>query len=358
MGERGDLLAEVKEKLSATQNGTKLTAAISSVLAEFFIATAMVKDVEEIDTEDVEELIAAAKECWKEAHDAELPQLHILRISKWAGAAKTVKAKETLAGSIVGEVTEVDRESAARKEAADMDLTIFEREKAVKDMAAQGLSCARLVALSLSLVLGKVSKPSASANLKYGEDPALSEQAKASRKAGQKMLAGVIKEKNFATAGAFFSNLMSAYAADCMVEEAALLASWWAETASCFLTDKDLLFEYLEEYFNKYAGRGLPVKIDTVLVTRLRNSSGGGVSKDEFKSMKAKMESLESALSKMRSESNTTKQVVEALKKKGPGSKVTSEEQEERRKKVKCHNCGKLGHYQSECPELKEKDEE
>ena len=53
-------------------------------------------------------------------------------------------------------------------------------------MAAQGLTCARIIALSLSLVLGKVSKLSTCVSLKYGEDPALSEPAKQARKAGEK----------------------------------------------------------------------------------------------------------------------------------------------------------------------------
>ena len=357
-----DLLkGEVTKALSASQNGIKLPAAVSTVIGEFFINVAKVKDMGELDTEDTDEMLAAATAGWKEANGEELPEFHKIRISKWTGKAiSSGKASGDLAPAEVGDFTVGDRESAARKEAAAIDgLSIFEREKAVKDMAAQGLSCARLVALSLSLVLGKVSKPSASAGLKYGEDPALSEQAKQSRKAGRKMLAGIIKEKNFATAGAYFSDLMSNYAADSMVEEASLLAAWWAETASCFMTDKDLLFEYLEEYFSKYAGRGLPVKIDTVLVTRLRNSSGGGVSKEDFKNVKSKMEGLESSMAKLKAENNSMKQIVESLKKKGPlGGKPTAEELEERRKKVKCHNCGKMGHYQSECPDLKNKEDD
>ena len=354
-----DLKQEVVKALSAPQNGTKLLAAMVQVLTEYYLNVAKIGDVDEINTEDIDELLALAKEAWSEAHGEELPQMHVVRISKWAGAVypSGKVSKGELASPIVGDFTEEDKVSAARKETVDMDLSSFEKEKAIKDMAAQGLSCARLVALSLSLVLGKVSKPSVSAGLKYGEDPALSEQAKQSRKAGRKMLSGIIKERNFATTGAYFSDLMSNYAADGMVEEASLLAAWWAETASCFSAEKELLFEYLDEYFNKYAGRGLPIKIDTVLVTRLRNSTGGGVSKEEFKTVKSKLEALESSMAKIKTENNTLKQTMETIKKKGT-TKVTPEEQDERRKKVKCHNCGKMGHYQSECPELKNKDED
>ena len=78
---------------------------------------------------------------------------------------------------------------------------------------------------------------------------------------------------------------------------------------------------------------------------------------EELKAIKSKMESLESTLSKMKAEANTAKQAIETLKKKG-GGKPSAEELDERRKKVKCHNCGKMGHYQSECPELKNKEED
>ena len=108
-------------------------------------------------------------------------------------------------------------------------------------MAAQGLSCARIIALSLSLVLGKVSKLSTCMSLKYGEDPALSEPAKQARKAGKKTIATVIKSKDYSGAGAFFSALMQSYAADGMIEESSLVAAWWAETSGCFSSAADKL---------------------------------------------------------------------------------------------------------------------
>ena len=235
-----------------------------------------------------------------------------------------------------------------------MDLSIFEREKAIKDMAAQGLSCARLVALSLSLVLGKVSKPSASAGLKYGEDPALSEPAKQARKASRKLLSTVIKGADFGELGAFFADLMRAYAADALMEESALIATWWAETSSCFASDKDLLFKYVEDYFDKYAGRGLPVMVDTLLVTRLRNSSAGsGFSKEEGKKLMTRCTESETQMTKMKAELNTLKQQLGNLKEEKKTTKVTPEEQAARKAKVTCHNCGETGHYQSECPNPK-----
>ena len=68
---------------------------------------------------------------------------------------------------------------------------------------------------------------SVSADMKYGEDPALSDVAKQARKAGKKLLAAVIKEASYATTAAFFSNIMRDYAALGMVEESSLIAAWW-----------------------------------------------------------------------------------------------------------------------------------
>ena len=349
-----DLQEEILAVLSAPRHGVKFSSKLLQATVSFLVETVMVSSIEEVPLEEPDELEEVASEAWQAALGFDIPRVLALQVRKWAGdtTSSSKSTKETpLAGAKgVGDILGEDRRAAASKEAAEMELTPFEREKAVKDMANQGLTAARIVAFSLSLVLGKVCKMSICVNLRYGEDPALSEPAKQARKASRKLLSSVLKDKEFGELGAFFSDLMRSYAADSMVEESALIAAWWAETSSCFQADNDLLFKYVEEYFEKYAGRGLPVMVDTLLVTRLRNSSAGkGFSKEEGKKIMSRCTDLETQVGKQKSEINTLKQQVESLKEKTGKPKVTPEEQAERRAKVVCHNCGEKGHYSSEC---------
>ena len=344
------LLDELKTLFSASLHDVKLPVPLVKAMSGYYLETLQVESIDDVAKMDPDEMEEAAAEAWQDVFGATLPKPHALRVRKWAGEVSQRsadgKGAAILAQSAaVGDIASDDRRIAAKKEAESLNLTPFDKEKATKDMANQGLSCERIVALSLSLILGKVCRPSMVANLKYGEDPALCDAAKAARKADKKMLSKVLKKKDYADLGAFFSDLMMDFSADGMITESSLVASWWAETNGCFSTEKELLFQYIEDYFEKYAGRGLPERIDTVLVTRLRNSAGsGGVGKAELEKLKLKIAEQDTKLSKLASEVNTCKQ---KLDKKAP----TAEEQEERRKRVTCHICKKKGHYASECPE-------
>ena len=346
----GTFKEELKAFFSSTRHGATLAGALVAALVTYYINVAKVTKLDEIDVEDATEVEEAAEEAWSHAHSEVLPRAHAHKLRKWVLGAvfPSTKAKETLAGTThVGDVAEEDRRHAAKEATKDLDLSPFEKEKVQKDMAAQGLSCARIVGLSLSLTLGKVSKMSVSQDMKYGEDPALSEPVKQARKAGKKILAVVIKEKKYEDAGSFFSDLMRSYADIGMTIEASLVATWWAETSGCFSAEKESLFQYLEEYFDKYAGRGLPVMVDTVLVTRIRNAAGSGAGV-EVKTLRSDVAELKAANLKLKNRLEALENKVKDNKK-----KPTTEEQEERRKNVVCHNCGKKGHYQSECPEKK-----
>ena len=342
--------AEFVAYLGKPRNGVKLPAQLAACMAHHFVTGMKLVSTDEIEVDEPDEMEEVATEAWSGKFGEDLPKAFATRVRKFAGETSTSAGKkESLASPLgVGEIGEEERRSAAKKEALGLGyLTPFEKEKAMSDMAAQGLSSERITSLSLSLVVGKVSKLSESVDMKYGEDPALSETAKQARKAGKKLLSGLIKEANYANTAAFFTDIMRGYAALGMVEESSLVASWWAETSGCF-KDNDALFKYLDAYFEKYAGRGLPVTIDTVLVTRLRQAGGEGVValKEDIGKLKKRIDDLEKGNSSL-------KQSVEQLKTKVGKQKPTAEEQEERKKNVVCHNCGEKGHYQSECPHEK-----
>ena len=353
-----ELSGGLKELFESTQNSVKLGAALVAALVTYFIAVVKVKDVDEVPKDDPEEFEEAAAEAWQEEYGADLPRSLALRARKWAGQAATnagVKLETLAQSTSVGAVAAEDRNTAARQMASGLDLSPFEREKVVKDMADQGLSSERIVALSLSLILGKVSKLSLTASMKYGEDPALSDPAKQARKAGKKILSVIIKEKVFVNAAAFFSDLARNYASDGMSVESSLVATWWAETSGCFSIDaNDQLFAYLEAYFEKYAGRGLPVMIDTILVTRIRNAAGSssGVNKKDMEAAQKRITELEEKHKKQNVKIADLEAKMGKIK-----TKPSAEEQAERRKNVVCNICKKKGHYASECPEKEDKDD-
>ena len=356
MASGGDSALEeaITKLFEAPRNGTKLMGALVALLVTYMVSVLKVKSVDEINSDDPDEMEEAAKEAWQESEKVPLPAVHASRIRKWAGEVKMKPTVETpLGGSSVGVIVDADLHKAARAEVADMDLTPMEKEKAVKDMAAQGLTCARIITLSLSIMLGKVCKLGASEGMRYGEDPSILKPVKEARKANAKILPTIIKGKNFADAAAYFSNLMTRFASDSLIEESALIGTWWAETSSCFAADKDLMFEYIEAYFEKYAGRGLPVLCDTALVLRLRGgSASGGIAKEDFNKLKTRIGELES-----QNASHKAK-IAELVKKAETSTKPTATEQAERRAKVTCHICGEKGHYQSECPLKKKKEGE
>ena len=357
----GDSEEEVKGKLktflSRVKNGTKLAGSLILVLVLYFVEVMKFTDESEVQDEDPEEMEEAAYEAWQQVHGEPLPKALAHRVRKWAGEVVTYGGKSTketpLAGPSVGEISGTNRLDAARKEVADMGLSPFEEEKAIKDMAEQGLSLIRIVCLSYSIVLGKVCSLSMVAGCKYGEDPALSDDAKKTRKAGKKMLSNIISEKNFPMANSYFSDLMRGFSTYNMSEESSLVGTWWAETVGCFQQEKDQLFVYLDQYFDKYAGRGLPTAVDTVLMIRQRMSSvsSGSVTKEDLKTLKNRLDSLETQAAKQKTEISELKQRLNEVKTK---TKPTPEEQEARRAAVTCNICKKKGHYASECPDKKE----
>ena len=347
-----DVKDELKVLFSTPQNGAKLTPALVDAMADYFVEIMKVGSVDEIAIDDPDEMETGAVEAWQAAETEALPRTLAHRVRKWAGEV-TASSKPTrdspLPGVNTGDIGMADKIEEARRIAQGMGLNHLEREKAMRDMAAQGLPLERIIQLSMNLYVGRVYSVSVCMqNMKYGEDPAFTAMAKTFRKGGGDSLPDILKAKNFNKLSRHFTGLMTKYSQESMVEESALIGSWWSETTGCFHDNKDAIFGYLQEYFEKYIGRGLPVGVDPVLISAVRRVEAVGATKEDHKSLKNRVESLETQMRKIKTE------CAELQKKVGKG-KPTAEEQEERRKNVTCHNCGVKGHYESECPEPKKK---
>ena len=133
----------------------KLTSAMVTVLVAHYVK-AKATSIDDVARDDPDEIEEALAEEWLAMHSEELPKALACKGRRWAGEVS--RAKKSLgpalaAGESLGEIAESDRRLAARIVLKDMELSPFEQEKAVTDMAAQGLSIERIVALSLSLVL-------------------------------------------------------------------------------------------------------------------------------------------------------------------------------------------------------------
>ena len=364
--EDSPLVTELKGLFGSTCNGVKLSTALALALVSYFIAVVKITDVEEVPKDAVDEMEEAATEAWQTAHSMDLPKSLALRVRKWAGLQASSPVKETLAGSSgIGDVAEQDRQNAAKTIVDTLDLNAFDKEKAVKDMANQGLQLSRIKALSYSLTLGYPVSLSKVIDMPYGEDPALSDMAKKARKANKRLLQDVIKTKDCVRTAVFFSDLARKFALDGMTVESSLISTWWTETASCFASDADSLHTYLEDYFEKYAGRGLPVPVDALLMIRMRHNATGGASKEEMRTLKAGIAEMKEANTKLKSRMQQAEDRLTALKNKTPGGpappagpKKTAAEIEEIRKNTKCRLCGEMGHFKNECPQLKDKEDE
>ena len=352
-GDEEALCEEVKTLLETKRNGVKLSAALVLCLISYFVYTLKIGDTEEINQDDADEMEEAASEGWLEQYHRDLPKAFAMRVRKWAGDLFSSKKGDVLAGtSGIGNVNEEGRRTAAQGLAAELDLSAFDKEKAIKDMAAQGLTCERILAMSQSIIVGKPVSMSACEDLKYGGDPALSKLSKDTRKAGKRTLQDVLKGKDLSRTAAFFTDLARSFAFSGQTVESSLISTWWSETAGCFSSSSEALHTYLEDYFEKYAGRGLPVALDNALLNRLRTSTMSGASKEEIKSINSKLSSSEEENKKLK---NRLKAIEDRLSnlKTGPGGgnkKETPEEYKERRSKAKCHNCNEVGHFKWECP--------
>ena len=232
-----------------------------------------------------------------------------------------------------------------------MGLEGAEKDEAVEDIVAQGISSTRIISLSLCMVVGRVLPLSKSSTCKWGEDPALSAVAKEYRKAELRTLKDVLKDGSAVEVSTYFADLMRELAAVNRVEESSRIGSWWAEAQACFASDKKLLLGYVKEYIKKYTGRGIPVMLDTVIVARERGRAAveGGASREELKTVRSKQEAASSEISDLKKALSDLKRELRPPR----NQKQDEEPPPKNKSKVKCYNCGKKGHFASEYPEPK-----
>ena len=124
--------------------------------------------------------------------------------------------------------------------------------KAIEDIKAQGISGARILALSLALMSGHVHPMGDSAELRYASDLRLCPLIRQQRKAGVQSLDDILKAKNKRELFLHYTRLAKEYNDRKMIEEATLVSQFWAETSAAFEGDDVGLFVYIVEWNRSY----------------------------------------------------------------------------------------------------------
>ena len=252
-----------------------------------------------------------AAEAWAEMKGgADLPKIHEKAVARWVSGIAPKASLGPAPGSIYDD--EEDDEDDDEVLFGSINPTARDRTALEYEKTNQGLTGVRLLALSLSIELGRVPSPGeVAANLTFKADPRMCELARKQRKAGIATLSKILEEKDNFTrqANYHFGGIVREYSEKGFVIEASRITQFWAEAQS-ITTDERVRAEYIKEYFKKNPGRGLPDVIDVVLATRVTGShASNGASaevvkeiKDLQKSAKGEIAELLRELSNLRSE--------------------------------------------------------
>ena len=335
------ILEELHAKLSETRGGRTLGGGVVKILVKYMVEVMVYVDVNECDLKD---LPTVAAEAWPNLmEEALLPALTARDIKDWVIA----KPLPMLPGS----TRSIDGGDDLEDEADDSQLLCTETPNArdlmllEKDKAAQGLSGARLIALSLAAELGRVPPIGNVVGFyAYKGCAQLSEMAKKQRKAGMQTLSQILEGKNVRRElETHFGNLIRDLSEMGSIQEASLLSRFWGEAQSISTDDKTLA-SYIREYFRKYSGRGIPEVIDVILATRVtgQREMGGGLSDEKLKEVAAIAKKATNEVADLRREISSLKSEI---RRNGKGPVGGDKEP----RGPQCHKCGEFGHIARNC---------
>ena len=303
--------AVVRAVLEETRHSVTLHPAVKKSSLTYLMGFAMGEDAEEVKASmptEPAEWMETFSEAWQAVGEKLMPAFVSSRCGLWCGADVKPETPPTSASPIKKMAWASGGAMAMAPSAAAGDEILAEKmsglvvsdhdvPKAIDDIQTQGISGARILALSLALMSGHVHPMGDSAELRYASDLRLCPLIRQQRKAGVLSLDDIVKAKNKRELFLHYTRLAKEYNDRKMIEEATLVSQFWAETSSAFEGDDSGLFVYLTEWNRTYSGRGIPKLLDTDLILRHRKHMDGGASSSEVKEMKEALKVAKAAVS-------------------------------------------------------------